>query len=1419
MSNIMPMQKNHSRKPGFPLRRFAAAFAFSLLTTVFSGWQLWQMHYRAEEMSAKHIDITKDVGSIMLLDEALTMSARMAAATGDFSYEKRYDQSDSELTWYIKDLRADLPQAELAPFIGETDDANLALMKLERQAFALAHQGKRQEATALLGSDEYLRLKKVYAGGMEKTVNAANGLIESETRHFHAMFLWVMAASVIGVLVLLAAWFFAVRSARSWAAERREAEEALRHAHDGLEVLVEQRTAELLSNNEQLQREISERKLTEVKNQQLTRLYAALSQCNQAIVRCANLDDLFPQVCRDAVLFGGFKMAWIGLLDEANKQVVPVASYGDGVEYLDGIRISADAADPSGLGPTGIAIRENRPYWCQDFQHDPATAPWHERGAHFGWGASASLPLYRNGVAIGAFTLYSNEANAFNEAARKLLVEMATDISFALDNFDREARRKHTEEALSDSEFRFRSLVETTSDWIWEVDENAVYTYASPKIRDILGYEAAEMLGKTPFDLMSAEEAKRVADRFGVIVAARLPFKNLENTNLHKDGHQVIFETSGVPVINKEGKFCGYRGIDRDITGRKQAENALVESEELIGQAMGTARDAIIILDGESRVVTAWNQAAEEIFGYGKNEMIGAQLHEIITPARHRDAARAGLARFSTSGQGPVIGQTLELQALHKNGTEFTIELSLSAMLLHGKWHAIGVARDIRERKQAQQAIQKLNEELESKVTARTAELEHARLEAESANRAKSDFLATMSHEIRTPMNGVIGMIDVLQQSSLTGPQMEMANIIHDSAYSLLAVINDILDFSKIEAGKLQIESVPMSVADVVEGTGESLYQMSLKKGVELTLFIDPATPSVVLGDAGRLRQILVNLANNAIKFSGGQQRQGKVSLRARLIKSAARRVTLEFRILDNGIGIDKDAQARLFAPFTQADSSTTRTYGGTGLGLAISRQLAHIMGGKISVKSEPGTGSLFSVRLPFDLPPEQPAANGSSSPVAGLNCLVVGGAESLADDLAVYLLHENAIVERAADLAAAGEWISARPPGQYIVVIDTEGTNPPLTTSLLNDMRAAARNSNSVDVRFVAIERGGRRQCRVIADDHVGLDAEVMHRHALLEAVTIAAGRATQSEVEVIHGKTNRIRSALSREEARHRGSLILVAEDNEINQKVILQQLMLLGQVADIANNGREALKRWQSSDYAILFADLHMPEMDGYELTAAIRAAEAGTGKHRTPIIAFTANALKGEADRCLAIGMDDYLSKPVQLADLKVMLKKWMPEVSPDPLAGEATAKGVLPYAPTDVPMVGAYGNTPSVAGKPDLQQPAIIGGTPMIVDVNVLKALIGDDEEMIREFLHDFRLSAAKIAVELRAACAAGQAAAAGALAHKLKSSSRSVGALALGELCAAMEKAGKAGDAEALAVLLPKFEQELAGVEGFLDGY
>ena len=994
---------------------------------------------------------------------------------------------------------------------------------------------------------------------------------------------------------------------------------------------------------------------------------------------------------------------------------------------------------------------------------------------------------------------------------------------------------------LTENEAYLRTLVGSIPDLIWVKDVEGVYLSCNPMFERFFGAKAADILGKTDYDFVD----KKLADSFRkhdrIAMEAGKPTLNEEWVRFADDDQRTLLETVKTAMFDADGKLKGVLGIARNITNRKLMEaeviklNVELESkvaartadlaqanidisrkEEEIRSVVDHMLDCVITID-EKGIIRSANPAVEKVFGYSRAEMIGQNV-SMLMPEPHHSAHDGYLEHYGRSDQPRIIGISREVEGLHKNGERIALDLGVSEYFIQGQRYYTGILRDVRERKRI------------------IDDLKHARLEAEQANQAKSAFLATMSHEIRTPMNGVIGMIDVLQQASLTGAQMEMSNIIHDSAFALLTIIDDILDFSKIEAGKLQIDMVPMSVAEVVENVCETLIPFALKKGAELTLFTDPSIPAAVMGDSGRLRQILVNLANNAIKFSSGQQQQGKVSVRALLVKSTAEQVLLEFRVTDNGIGIDQETQTRLFSVFTQADSSTTRHFGGTGLGLAISRQLTHIMGGEIAVQSELGKGSTFSVRMPFKLADfvGRAASTGSGQDssrhddnvglkpdLQGLTCLVVGDAEGLADGIAIYLAHEKALVERAADISAAQQWIAKRPSGLCVVVIDTAGANLPL-----DELRAAAAMHPNADVRFLVIGRGGRRHYRVVADGHVELDAEAMHRQEFLEAVAIAAGRAKPHALERPSSDAKTLLAPPSREQARQQGQLILIAEDNEINQKVLLQQLNLIGRTADVANNGREALERWQQGGYGLLLTDLHMPKMDGYELTSTIRAAEKagadGIPVTRIPIIAITANALKGEADHCRAIGMNDYLSKPVKLVSLKAMMDKWLPVVSSAPTPSETTpsvdsqslppARGKARMGVEQVEQHGGGVSTPSLALP-------LKGGGNMVVDVNVLKALIGDEETMIREFLHDFRLSAAKIGEELRTACAADQPTVAGAHAHKLKSSSRSVGALALGELCFEMEKAGKSGDKAALAVLLPQFEMELAKVVAYLDGY
>ena len=1065
----------------------------------------------------------------------------------------------------------------------------------------------------------------------------------------------------------------------------------------------------------------------------------------------------------------------------------------------------------------------------------------------------ASVPLWIGDRMLGIMNLVGTEQGRFKDDELETLYGVGHQVGIAL---ERARLHEHLEQLVErrtaaltaeivqrkQIETKMRELaviVESTDDAIISITQDGNVIAWNRGAERLYGHTAEEARGQRYTFLVPQEhrdEAKEMIARIG----KGEHVEHYETTHLTKDGGRIFVSLTESPIRDETGEVVGIAKIARDITQRKADEARIVrlnriysvlsginttivrvrEPQELFDEACRIAVDNgqfafawIGMFDADTQQVTPVARAGRDD-GYldqinltamadtPRNCRLTAEAitqvkpvfcNDIATDNRMKSLRSEALKRgYRSVAVLPLILDGLPVGVFVLYASEADAFDTEEMRLLVEMAGDISFAMDYLK---AAAALRRLNEELEDKVAARTADLERARLEADQANRAKSAFLATMSHEIRTPMNGVIGMIDVLHQTSLKGYQVEMVDLIRESAFSLLDIIEDILDLSKIEAGRLEIERVPMPVADVVEKACGLLDHLAARKGVELTLFIDPAIPEEVLGDALRLRQVLVNIANNAIKFSSGQQRPGRVSVRALLAGHGPNQVTVEFQVADNGIGMDEETQARLFTSFTQADASTTRRFGGTGLGLAISRHLVELMGGEIAVQSAPDKGSTFIVRLPLAPLPAKPVAADKVVDLTGLSCLVLGDPEGLADDLAVYLTYGGAIVERVPDLAAARKLIGTLPPGLWLFIIDAGHDTPPV-----EELRAACRARLNLDPHFVVIKhgqhqpgmephfvvirRGRRRQGRAQTVDLVTLDGDVMHRQSFLQAVAIAAGRAQEEEASPLPGKVEAI-APPSRDEAIRHNHLILIAEDNETNRKVILLQLGLLGYRADVTGDGRGALKRWESGDYALLLTDLNMPEMDGYDLSLAIRSGEAG--KRRIPIVALTANALKGEAKRCRAAGMDDYLSKPARLADLKAVLEKWLPA------AAESRPDSPDSHA-TPAPQVTAAGP----------------------VDVSVLKTLVGGDPAVIRELLHDFRISAAKTAAELRAACENGQAAQTGALAHKLKSSARSVGALALGELCVEIEQAGKAGQVDALTALLPRFEAEMAAVDEYL---
>jgi signal transduction histidine kinase/DNA-binding response OmpR family regulator/HPt (histidine-containing phosphotransfer) domain-containing protein len=648
-----------------------------------------------------------------------------------------------------------------------------------------------------------------------------------------------------------------------------------------------------------------------------------------------------------------------------------------------------------------------------------------------------------------------------------------------------------------------------------------------------------------------------------------------------------------------------------------------------------------------------------------------------------------------------------------------------------------------------------------------TVDLAEARDTAEEATRAKSAFLAMMSHEIRTPMNGVMSMAELLDQSELTAGQRTMSSVIRQSAGALLTIINDILDFSKIEAGRLDIERVGFSLVEVVEGTAELVSGRADERGLDLVVDLDPALPDRLEGDPTRVRQVLLNLLGNAVKFT----ESGSVTLSVGRGSNGTSGDTIRFAVTDTGIGLTPHQQARLFQAFVQADASTARKYGGTGLGLSISQRLCQMMGGEIAVTSMAGQGSTFWFELP--LPALDPAPAAPDIAIADARVLVAAGLPAAQATVLTGLL------------AAAGIAGEAEEPAVILVhagdraALDRTGDFAPSARVILLASRALIASLSAAE------------QGRCFATLTMPL-----RRHLLWHTIAAAMGRASLTRQQSGDGPSAWLPPG--EDEARAAKALVLVAEDNATNQVVIDQLLTRLGYAHRIAGNGAQALAMLDEDGggYGLLLTDFHMPEMDGFQLTAAVRAAEGNDraaedgGRPRLPIIALTADALPGTEQRCLAAGMDGYLTKPIDTRALARALEHWLPQAA------------ALRRPPEPAPEAPA----------PTVPAPLVLAIDRQIFDPERLRESFGEFGDTARAFLTSFLGDVPGMIAAINDALESGDHSQARDAAHTLKGAAGSIGAARLHQLAADVQDCLDARDvdtAKLMASLLPPTCDEL----------
>jgi PAS domain S-box-containing protein len=927
------------------------------------------------------------------------------------------------------------------------------------------------------------------------------------------------------------------------------------------------------------------------------------------------------------------------------------------------------------------------------------------------------------------------------------------------------SRRKGMEEKLKNSEILYHSLVESLPQNIFRKDRNEKFIFANQRFCRLLEQNQEDVIGKTDFDFFPPELARKYQEDDRRIMEKGGTFETVEEY-LTADHQKAYVQVVKTPLYDVQGNVSGVQGIFWDVTEKRRIEEDLAFERDLLRALLDNVPDRVYFKDTSCRFLRCSLAMAQRLGLKDPAAVVGKTDFDFHPPELAQQYFEDEQRIILT---GELLINKVERQ-LSVSGED--IWASVTKVPLknrHGQVTGIiGISRDITTLKKAEQEL----------AVARDAALETARL--------KSEFLAIMSHEIRTPMNGIIGMTGLLLDTKLTPDQRDFTETVRSSADALLTIINDILDFSKIEAGKLILEKIDLDLREVVESTVELLAQKAQDQGLEMISHVPDEIPTFLRGDPGRLRQILINLVGNAVKFT----ERGEVVVRVVKESETDAQVRLRFLVTDTGIGIPKEVQRNMFEAFTQADGSTTRKYGGTGLGLAISRQLVSLMGGSINVESSPGKGSTFWFELPLDKQPEgawRPLAERAD--LSGLNVLIV-------DDNATnrqIFEHQVKAWRMTSQSASGGE--------EALRLLEAQARTGKAFDLILLDMQMP--EMDGLTLARAVLKRFGRQAPKMLMLTSLGqrLDAKALHAAGIASCFvkpvkqsrlfdTIARVMAGYEDADVSEERRKADKSTTGGSVPR-KSTKILLAEDNMVNQKVALLQLRKLGYEADTVANGLEAVAALRQVPYEVVLMDCQMPEMDGYSAAREIRRIEkeqpqAFKSQPPVRIVAMTANALDGDRAECLAAGMDDYVSKPVQIEELAAVLERYAPGNG----AGSQTQKAVAE------PVEDRLDYT-VINGLRALREPGQPDPLAELVDLFLI-----DAPERLHRIQHGWHSG------DLKAVQHA---------AHSLKGSASNLGVQRLARMAAQIEKESKAGALHDPGVQVAALLAELEAVTNLLQ--